>query len=217
MRIIIKHLSSYKIELTNTSGELFNKTKTTIHDRYTIDSYDILPTNNFRITAIALNKKGYKYKLFKAKWFAYVFSSFLSFDYDVRKVTYNVEIAERENSEVEIYIGNKQVKTALNGYVNIPSIENIKTKKASLKKEKVDSIDKFEKKHLLVSLIFGMMINILIYSLIPILYMLILVFLPFLIRGESFIDYFMIAMLFVIPLINIVRYYINCKDIIESL
>lgn len=211
MILSIKYPSDFSVSLI-VDEKPIKKEHTNTGGHFVIDNYDIEKTNSF-ILCTQYKKAPYKYGFFESGWFNYLFSSFVSFNYTIPKTIFSVECASKDTSNLLIVLDYKCYKNYLNGNFKQLEIINIDSKKCTIKKACRKPLLKKNKSHLFWAYLFAIIINQIWYTMLPIVYSVILIFFPFLIRGETYIDYLLIGLLFLVSLINAIRYCIALKDL----
>ena len=215
MILRVKYPSDFSVSLTVDEKHI-KKTHSSSDGRFTIDDYNMEKTSDFLLFS-QYKKTPYKYILFKNGWFNYLFSCFVSFDYTIPKSLFSFECKTRDTSNLIIVLDYKYYNNYLNGDFKQLDIMSIDNKKCTIKKAYRRPIIKKNIKRLFLAYLFAIIINQILYFMMPLIYSLTLIFYPFLIRGESYIDYLLIGFLFLVSFINTIRYCIALKDIYSLL
>ena len=213
MIISVKYPKGCSIRVFNNTvnANLINTAYT--DDGYCNDCYT-LEDADYILVDIEYNAATKKYTLFKRNWFNYLFSSFLSFDYFVDYRRFKFSFKSRETSKLEIVFGIEQMESTMNGCIRYVDVKKTDYKKLTFTGLKKYPLSESALRKLKAAIMLAMIVNLLIYFIIPVFYSIIIFCFPFLLRGESFIDYILVILLLVLFVVNLFRYIISYKNLL---
>ncbi|MDD6728053.1 MAG: hypothetical protein PUE08_02395 [Eubacteriales bacterium] len=217
MTVTIKYPADYSVELFSADGMQEDKKIDTNSDsKYTVTTYELPASDKIILKTTYKKKFPFKYTLFKNNWFAYAFSSVVSFDFWLPEQTIIIDMKARETTQLNILLSYDYVKSTMNGCINRLKAEFPVTKKAYLKSVTEEETSKHIKNTLKFSLVLGLIFNIFVYALLISLFVLFILEIPFPpFFKNTVLDILVIILLSILCMIYIARFIISYKDMIN--
>lgn len=219
MRITIKYPTEYSLELF--SSDCSQKAKEIENDCgkwNSTSTFDIPETDKIILKASYKKKLSLNYSLFKKDWLLKGVFSIISFDWWIPSQSIIIDLIPTEKSNINIVLDYDCINNSINGAVNKLTVQSIDSKKTVVKNIDFDKINKSVKNKLQFSLILGLLLNLLIYGVVIAFFLLSIFDYRFqTFKSNPVFDVAVVVLLGVLIFVNLVRFVIKYKDILNFL